>query len=213
METSSKSLHNNKQPAAIDWSKVRRRLEIANAAIEQAWTPKPEEALRILKARAEKLATENAPVGAVGKCIEVVEFILAQEHYAIESRFIRDVCPLEQLTPLPCTPSFVLGIVNLRGEVLSVIDIKKFFDLPEKGLTDLNKVVVLEHGAMCFGVLADAIVGAHHIPVSDIQPSLPTLTGIRADYLLGITSGRTVVLDAERLLADEKIVVREQVTG
>jgi purine-binding chemotaxis protein CheW len=143
----------------------------------------------------------------------VVEFVLAEERYAIESRHVRDVYPLEQLTPVPCTPAFVLGIVNLHGEILSVIDIKKFFGLPDRGLTDLNKVIVLESDSMRFGILADLIVGVHPISVADIQPSLPTLTGIREEYLRGVTPERTVILDAEALLADKNIVVQEQVSA
>lgn len=213
MEMDKKRSRTRQQSPPIDWHRVRQRLESVRTATECAWAPTPDEAQRILKARAETLARESTAAAAAGEYLQVVEFILAREHYAIESRFIRDVCPLEQLTPLPCTPPFVLGIVNLRGEILSVIDIKKFFDLPEQGLTDLNKVIVLESADMQFGLLADAIVGTHQILVPDIQLSLPTLTGIRADYLLGVTPGRTVVLDAERLLSDENIVVREQVTG
>ncbi len=199
--------------ASIAWGEIRQRLKNAHAAIEQALSPGTDEVQKILQARAQALAHESQPAQTAGEHIEVVEFVLAQEHYAIESRYIRDVCPLEQLTPVPCTPPFVLGIIHLRGEILSVIDIKKFFDLPEKGLSDLNKVVVLASDNMYFGVLADAIVGAHQIPLADIQPSLPTLTGIRAEYLLGVTPGRTVVLDGEKLLTDGRIVVQEQVAG
>ena len=107
----------------------------------------------------------------------------------------------------------MLGIVNVRGEILSVIDIKKFFDLPEKGLTDLNKVIVLQSGNMLFGILADTIAGVRRIPLTDIQPSLPTLTGVREEYLKGVTPERLVILDAEKLLTDEGIVVQEQVDG
>ena len=142
-----------------------------------------------------------------------MEFLLAHETYAIESRHVREIFPLENLTPLPGTQVFVLGIINIRGEILSVIDIKKFFELPDKGLTDLNKVIVLQSENMLFGILADTIVGARQIPLTAIQPSLPTLTGIREEYLKGVTAERTVVLDAEKLLADEKITVQEQVEG
>lgn len=153
------------------------------------------------------------PTETPGEHIEVVEFVLAHERYAIESHYVREVTPLENLTPLPCTPAFVLGIVNVRGEILSVIDLKKFFDLPEKGLTDLNKVIVLQSGNMLFGILADVIAGVRCIPLTGIQPSLPTLTGVREEYLKGVTAERIVVLDAEKLLMDESIVVQEQVPG
>jgi purine-binding chemotaxis protein CheW len=202
-----------KKPAAVDWRDVERRLEAARTAIEHVWTPSPEQTQRTLKARALALAEEPVPAEAADEHIEVVEFILAHERYAVESQFVREVYPLENLTPLPCAPGFVLGIVNVRGEILSVIDLKKFFELPEKGLTDLNKVIVLQSDNMLFGILADAIVGVRRIPLTDIQPSLPTLTGVREDYLRGVTAERLVVLDADKLLADEGIVVQEQVTG
>jgi purine-binding chemotaxis protein CheW len=131
----------------------------------------------------------------------------------VETSFVREIHPLTDLTPLPCTPAFVLGVVNLRGEIVSLIDVKKFFDLPEKGLTDLNKVIVLQSATMRFGILADAVLGVRRVPAAEIQPSLPTLTGIREQYLKGVTAGRTVILDAEKLLGDEKIVVQEQVEG
>jgi purine-binding chemotaxis protein CheW len=198
---------------AIDWREVERRLDAARTAVERVWAPDPEETRRILKARAQALAREPGKAEAAEESIEVVEFVLAHERYAVESRFVREVHPLENLTPLPCAPAFVLGIVNLRGEVLSVVDIKKFFELPEKGLTDLNKVIVLHAGSMRFGILADAVTGARDIAAADIQPSLPTLTGIRERYLRGVTSESLVILDAATLLADEGIVVREQVSG
>ncbi|MGB5103973.1 MAG: chemotaxis protein CheW [Steroidobacteraceae bacterium] len=206
-------MSSRKQPAAIDWDEVKRRMEAAQAIVERGWAPDAGATERILKARAQALAREPADAAAAEESIEVVEFLLAAERYAVESRFVREIHPLEDLTPLPCTPAFVLGIVNLRGEVLSVIDIKKFFDLPEKGLTDLDKAVVLESGGMRFGLLADAIVGVRRVPLAVIQPALPTLTGIRERYLRGVTPERLIVLDAGRLLADDAIIVQEQVGG
>ena len=199
-----------RQETAIDWAEIYSRMEAADAAARRSWMPDHEQSGRILKARAQALARE-ATVEDMAERIEVVEFLLAYETYAVESCYVREVYPLEKLTPLPCTPAFVLGIVSVRGEMLSVIDLKKFFDLPEKGLTDLNKLIVLDSGDMRFGILADAIVGVRQIPLAEIQPSLPTLSGIRDEYLKGVTAGRTVLLDAEKLIADEKIVVQEQV--
>jgi len=199
--------------AAVDWRDIERRMATARAAIERGWTPPPEETQRILKARAQALAREPVQAEAANECLEVVEFLLAYERYAVESRYAWEVFPLENLTPLPCTPAFVLGIINLRGEILSVIDIRKFFELPEQGLTDLNKVIVLRSENMLFGILVDAITGVRRIPIADIQPSLPTLTDIREDYLRGVTPDRTVILDAEKLLSDANIIVQEQMDG
>jgi len=198
---------------AIDWPAVHQRLEAARLAVESASAPAADETQRILRGRARALAREfgKAKTAEDAAALEWVEFLLAHEKYGLASSHVREVHPLENLTPLPCTPSFVLGIVNLRGEILSVIDIKKFFGLPEKGLTDLNKIIVLQSANMVFGVLADAIIGVRSIPSAEIQLSLPTLTGIREKYLKGVTSDRTILLDAEKLLADEAIIVQEQV--
>lgn len=197
----------------IDWTELRARMYDARATGDRAWTPAADETARILGERALVLALEPGTAKHLESSFEVIEFGLAHERYAIESSHVREVYPLENLTPLPCTPPYVLGIVNLRGEIVSVIDLRKFFDLPLVGLPDLNKVIVLESANMVFGILADVVHGVGSIPPEEIQPSLPTLTGIREKYLKGITAQRTVVLDAAKLLADGDIVVRQQVAG
>ncbi|GLQ50783.1 chemotaxis protein CheW [Dyella flava] len=199
------------EKAAIDYRELERRLATARAAIEQGWQPTPEESRGILMARAQALAAEAGQEEPADECIEVVEFQLAYERYAIESRYVREIYPLESLTPLPCAPPFVLGIINLRGEILSVIDIKVFFELPAQGLTDLNKVIVLQMDSMVLGVLADAVNGVRRVRIGEIQPSLPTLANIRDAYLKGLTESRLVILDGEKLLSDTNIVVNEQV--
>ncbi|HJV64198.1 MAG TPA: chemotaxis protein CheW [Geomonas sp.] len=164
---------------------------------------------KTLRERARKLAREPVPASH-GQRLEVVEFALSDERYAVESAFIREVYPLKELTPLPCTPPFVLGIVNLRGKILSVVDLRTFFELAGRGLSDLNKVIVLASASMEFGLLADHIVGVRTIDRSELQPALPTLTDLRADYLKGVTRERLVVLDGGRMLADGRIVVHEE---
>ncbi|MCI0527983.1 MAG: chemotaxis protein CheW [Nitrospira sp.] len=193
------------------WGEVHRRLEATRAAVEQGFELTPEEKKKILRARAKALAQEPKGKEDAEESMEIVEFLLAYENYAIESIYIREVYPLKELTPLPCTPPFVLGIINVRGQVLSVLDIKKFFDLPEKGLTDLNKVIIIHNETMEFGILADVILGVQWIPLKEIQSSLPTLTGVREEYLKGVTKERLVILDAEKLLSDKGIVVHEEV--
>jgi purine-binding chemotaxis protein CheW len=194
----------------IDWNTVRLRLEAISAAIEKGHSPGPGDTERILQARAEVLAREPVETGDKDY-IEVVEFLLANEYYCIESRYIREVYPIKDYTPLPVTPSFVLGLINVRGQIVSVIDVKKFFDMPDKGISDLNKAIIISNDTMEFGILADEILGVRQIVPSEIQPPPPTLTGIREEYLRGITREQIVILDAKRLLEDENIVVFEEI--
>lgn len=129
----------------------------------------------------------------------------------MESQYVKEVHPLKELTPLPCTPSFVVGIVNVRGRIVPVLDLKKFLDLPEKGLTDLHCIILVRGEDFEVGVLADVIVGVRSIHEDALQPSLPTLTGVRSEFLKGVTAERLVVLDLSRILADPRIIVNDEV--
>jgi purine-binding chemotaxis protein CheW len=166
---------------------------------------------KILRDRAIVLAQKPEEKVAEAEVIEVVEFLLSYERYAIEAAYIREICHMKEFTPLPCTPAFLFGIINLRGQILSVIDIRKFFDMPIKGITELNRVIILQSDKMEFGILADSIEGSRLIPVVEIQPPLATFSGISAEYLKGVTKDRLIMLDTERILSDEKLIINEKV--
>lgn len=191
------------KPQAPGRTRRKKTTAIPDAVPPEMWESILRERARVLAQAPEEAGTEET--------IEVVTMLLAYESYAIETAYVREVYPLRDLTPLPCTPPFVAGIVNVRGQVMSVIDLKKLFELPTQGLTDLNKVVILSDGDMEFGILADAILGVQDIPLHSLQTKLPTLTGIREDYLKGITAERLVVLDAAKMLHHDGIVVHEEV--
>ncbi|MGA1840468.1 MAG: chemotaxis protein CheW [bacterium] len=189
---------------------LRERLEKIHAQIKKGFELSPEEKRKILRSRALELARETEEKEKDETHLEVVEFLLANERYALELDFIREIYPLKEFTSLPCTPDFVLGIINIRGQILSIIDLKKFFGLPEKGFTDLDRILILRSKEKEFGILADEILGVRSIPISNIQPSLPTLSGIKDKYLKGVTGDRIVILNGERILADPDIVVHEE---
>ncbi len=207
-----KSGEKNRQrerPAAIDWQEVHQRLESAQVDLERGFLLTSKEKKEILKARAKLLARETEKELLDQDYLEVVEFLLAYETYGIESAYVREIYPLSEITPLPGTPPFVRGIVNIRGQILSVIDLKKFFELPERGLSDLNKIIIVQDDNMEFGVLADAVIGIRKLAGGDIETALPTLTGIRAQYLKGVTRERMVILDAAKILSDKNIIISE----
>ena len=129
----------------------------------------------------------------------------------METRYVQEVQPLKDLTPLPCVPAFVLGIVNIRGRIVPVFDLKKLLDLPTDGLIDLHQIILVSDEEFEVGLLADFIMGVRSIPDGSLQPSLPTLTGLHSDFLKGVTAERLVVLDLTRILADPKIIVHDKV--
>lgn len=193
----------------IDWETIRSRVAAACAPAQRNESELEEERRQILKDRSRALASEDRAANKAGESLNVVEFDLAGERYGVELTSVREVCLLKELTPVPGTPSFILGIINLRGEIRTVIDLKRFFELPSKGITELNKIIMIHADGMELGVLADAILGVRNVPLATLQATLPTLTGVRGDYLRGVTHDRLVVLDAAKLLSSERIIVND----
>ena len=199
------------QARTIDWEAIHRRLAVAAAAISGDLDHVPEEARRILEARARAAARPPVKPDDVER-LEILAFSLAGETYGVETCHVREVCQLEDLTAVPCTPPFVAGVMNLRGRIVAIIDLRKFFELPARGLTELNRIIVLEGGENELGLLADSIEGVRSVTASDLHEGLPTLTGIRERFLMGVTVQMLAVLDGGRLLSDPGLKVDEKVT-
>lgn len=193
----------------IDWENIHSRLDTVREKLEKVWSITEQEKQQILTARTRALAGKSHDKPLNKELLEVVEFTLAEERYGVELQFIDEVCELNDLTHLPCTPLFILGVMNVRGKILTVMDIKRLFELPDKGLADLNKVIIVHAHGMDAGILADVISGVRSVPVSRIQTELPTLTGIRAEYMKGVTGDQLIILNLDNILSDEKITVNE----
>ena len=195
---------NTREPT--DWAEIRRRLDAVHATGAAAGSLSAEDEQRLLHSRAQALALAPTPEVAV-EILEVVEFELALENYAFALAEVRAVSLLHELTPVPGTPPFVLGIINLRGEIRTVIDLQRFFDRPAAGLTQLNQLLIIEHGDLEVAILTDAIRGVRRIPLASL---LPAATDPRARYLRGVTGERMVVLDGAKLLADPRLLVEDR---
>jgi purine-binding chemotaxis protein CheW len=162
----------------------------------------------ILRSRAEELAKPPETQAGGARLIEILEFTLGQERYAFPSSYVREVFPLTEITLLPGVPPHILGVVNVRGRILSVMDIRRLLEFGNVGLTNLSNAIILCDGDMELAVLADEVTGVYAIDMDEGQRTLPTLSGNREEYLKGVTKERVVVLDAEKLLASEDLLVR-----
>lgn len=193
----------------VNWEEIKNKVNSVHDSLNQNVDVRKQEMKAILKARAEALAEKTEDDFGYFKHIELIVFQLATETYGIETDFVREVYPLKNFTKLPGVPDFVLGIINVRGQIISVIDLKKFFHLPEIGLGELNKVIIIRDAQMEFGVLADRILGSQSIPAETLQTSMSNAPGVGPEYLKGITKDHLIVLDAKKMLEDEKIIVNQ----
>lgn len=162
---------------------------------------------KILAERAQKLSQPAARSRGIER-IEVLKFRLAYQQYAIGMKYVREVVLTGGITPVPGTPEYISGICAIRGEIISLVDLRALFSISGRGLTDLNRVIVVTDGTMTFGILADYIIGITTIPASlpAVQTHVAPTGAI--PYLLGVVDG-IVVLDGAALLSDPRMLIDE----
>lgn len=167
----------------------------------------PEQKQQILNERAYVLATETAQGNTQEETMRIVEFSLAQERYAVEAIFVRGVHQVRHITPIPCTPLFVLGIINVHGRILSVVDLRSFFDLPRVATTPRETVVILRAGKLELGVAVDTVLNSQLLPMKSLKTTSLGRARIRREYLRGVVEEQMFVLDVERILSDKRMIV------
>jgi chemotaxis signal transduction protein len=164
----------------------------------------------ILTERAQKLSQPAARSPGIVR-IEVLKFRLAYQEYAIGMKYVREVVLTGVITPVPGTPEYISGICAIRGEIISLVDLRAFFSISGRGLTDLNRVIVVTDGIMTFGILADYITGIATIPAILPAATVPVPSTTAVPYLLGVVEG-IVVLDGAALFSDPRMLIDETST-
>ncbi len=176
----------------------------------------PEQREAIFAHRAAQLARPvsslHATITAERAANVALVFPLAGEHYAFAGASVREVRPLGEVTPLPGTPAFVAGLMNVRGRIVPLLDLRLFFGLPAAPSdTGGETVVILGSPRGDVGVLTTGrpVVRV----VDDSLRAMPATAppGLQAAYVRGVTADLIVVIDAERLLADERLMVQAEV--
>ncbi len=116
---------------------------------------------------------------------QIVVFRLSREWYGVEITKVKEVTRAGKITYLPSSPEYIAGIVNLRGKILSVTDLKTMMGLPHEEPTDKVRIIAVESGMLETGLLVDEVVESIEIPVSKIEPPLVTLRAEEARYVEG----------------------------
>ena len=137
-----------------------------------------------------------------------ITFALGEEEYGIEIRYVTEIIGMQPITPLPETPEHVRGIVNLRGKVIPVIDMRQKFKMDAIDYTDRTCILVIDTSELSAGLIADSV--SEVMSISDEQVSLPPSgrMGIQNKCLkgIGIVNGATkLLLDCDALFIEDEI--------
>lgn len=140
--------------------------------------------------------------------VQIVIFKLGEEEFGVNILQVREIEKLDQgITRVPKAPHFVEGIINLRGEIIPIVDLRRRFGLtlPELGYN--SRVIIVEVGDALVGMLVDAVVEVLRVPVSAIEPAPAITKGVDAYFLAGVAKLDTrliVLLNLERTLSSEE---------
>jgi purine-binding chemotaxis protein CheW len=205
--------------AKMDWQAVRRQLDdgkqdetLDQATIQQAWAR-----------RAAQVAI-SLDEHESGEMMEVAVIRLGAELYGLDVSHVFDIRVLDHITRVPRVPDWVAGVVNLRGRIISALDVRRFLGLPADANaeeTANRHLVVVEAAEMELALLADEVLAIESIPISRIQEASGAVRGIRAEYVRGVVvqtensredeAGLLILLDLPVLLADKRLLVHDEV--
>ena len=195
---------------AFRWRDAYARLERAHRALEAGREGSPEEVARMLRERAQALARPPEEAEPAAEVLDLMVFTIAGERYGIGTDHILEVVPLRELTLVPCTPPVILGVLNYRGRILPVVDLRRLFELAGQGATDRSQVVAVEVDGMTFGITADAVAGTIRVGAHEVAPPPAMLAGDRHALIRGVTRDMVAVLDLKAMARDPRIAVNEE---
>ena len=141
-------------------------------------------------------------------------FHLEKESYGIEIRHVTEIIVLQEITKVPDLPGFIIGVVNLRGNVISVMDMRMRFHLETKEYDDRTCIVVVNIKDLAIGLLVDTVNEVLNIPEEQVDPPPKTHSGIKNSYIMGmgkVENQVKILLDIEKILQEEELEQIEQV--
>jgi len=134
--------------------------------------------------------------------------LLAGEEYGLEVLKIREIIGLMDITKVPQAADFVQGVINLRGKVIPVIDLRSKFELPRQEYTDETCIIVVDVG-MLMGIIVDTVREVHDIPSKNIEPPPQLGTTIDTSSIMGmgkVNNEVKILLDIDKVLTSEELV-------
>jgi chemotaxis signal transduction protein len=145
-----------------------------------------------------------------------VSFSLNNEIYCISLKFVKEFCKLKSfaITPIPCVPEFVPGLINHRGNFTTIIDVKSFLQIPKSDITDKTKIIVVKSSTFQVGLLVDDVYDIVNIPADKLTHNSPAkYEKNKFTVAEVILEDNTVmnILDLDKLLSDERLYIEDAI--
>ncbi len=148
--------------------------------------------------------SQTAKKEVQGEILQCVTFRLDGETYGINVMRVQEVLRVTEIAPVPGAPDYVMGIINLRGNVVTVIDGRQRLGLPQKELDDSTRIIVIEGEGQVIGILVDAVAEVVDIDTAEIDTAPGVGSEESARYIQGVThcgDALLILVDIDKLLA------------
>ena len=156
----------------------------------------------------EQLDTVNSQIGFATDGSQYLTFTLGEEEYGVEILKVQEIKGYSAITPIPNTPPFIKGVMNLRGTIIPVVDLRSKFAMTEAEYTRFTVIIVVMVGTKIAGLVVDAVSDVLNIPQSDIQPA-PDFGGqVHTRLINGMAKAGdklVVLLDIDKVLGIEEL--------
>lgn len=143
---------------------------------------------------------------------QFVVFKLGDEEYGVDILQVKTIERIMNITRVPKAPKFVEGVINLRGEVVPVIDLRKRFDLPAKERTDSTRIIIVNVDSITVGMIVDSASEVIHLSKEQIEAAPAIVGGIDSDYISGvgkIDERLLILLNLNKVLKSEELIQLE----
>jgi purine-binding chemotaxis protein CheW len=153
----------------------------------------------------QEMGTQQEQSTRAGKYLT---FALADEEYGLEILKVREIISMSEITSMPKTPEYVKGVINLRGKVIPVIDLRLKFSMDEAPYTDETCIIVVDVNGVEMGIIVDHVSEVLDISAGDIEDAPEFGASVNIDFILGMgkAEGRvTILLDISKVIGTEDI--------
>lgn len=137
---------------------------------------------------------------------QVVSFQLANEIYGLDIMRVQEIILMGDITNIPEVPSYIRGLINLRGKVIPIVDLRKRFGLDACETTEYTRIIVVNAGETTLGVVVDAVSEVQRIKSGEIEPPPSGLVGMEQAYINGLVKmekGIMILLNMENILSPQ----------